>query len=159
MGNKIQVAVAGCGYWGKNHIRNFYQLGYLAGICDVKKEAVAAVIKDYPVTVYTWDEILSHKDIHAVIIVTPHQHHKHMAIEALNQGKHVFIEKPMTLSSADASEIIAHAERNHRIVMVGHILRYHPAFRALVQFIKTTRIDIPNITHTFFMRISNITIN
>ena len=80
-----------------------------------------------------------------------------MAIEALNQGKHVFIEKPMTLSSADASEIIAHAERNHRIVMVGHILRYHPAFRALVQFIKTTRIDIPNITHTFFMRMNKCT--
>jgi UDP-2-acetamido-3-amino-2,3-dideoxy-glucuronate N-acetyltransferase len=140
MSRKIQVAVIGCGYWGKNHIRNFFQLGYLAGICDANPETIKKIKSEYDVTDYSWQEILVHKDIHAVVLATPSSLHCEMVLQALQHGKHVFVEKPMTLSVVEARRIEAYAQKVNRVVMVGHILRYHPAFNQMKALISANKL-------------------
>ena len=134
--HKIQVAVVGCGYWGKNLIRNFYELGALNGICDVNTDAVSHFANEFSVNNLSLNDILSSTDIDAVVVATPANTHAKIAKEILESGKHVFIEKPIALDINDAKAIIKKGKEMNKHIMVGHILNYHPAFIQLSKMIR-----------------------
>ncbi|MFC1815076.1 Gfo/Idh/MocA family oxidoreductase [Thermodesulfobacteriota bacterium] len=127
---QTKIAVVGSGYWGKNLVRNFYQLGALKLICD-KDEAMLAGFKDeYPDVerCIAFNDVLSRPDIDGVVIATPAETHYNLTREALRSQKHVFVEKPLALSVPEGKELIALAAETQRVLMVGHLLQYHPAF-------------------------------
>ncbi len=134
---RVRVCVAGCGHWGKNLARNFHQMGELAAICEADTERLAAFAAQYPEAVPYSDfrEMLRDHSIQAVVLATPAEQHYEMAIAALRAGKHVFVEKPLALDTADGEDLIEEAEERKRILMVGHLLRYHPAILAIQELI------------------------
>jgi UDP-2-acetamido-3-amino-2,3-dideoxy-glucuronate N-acetyltransferase len=134
-----EVAVVGSGYWGKNLVRNFYELGVLKLVCD-KNETLREQFKEqYPeldvCSAYT--DVIGSADIKAVVIATPAETHYALAKEALLAGKHVFVEKPVALMQEEGQELVELADENKLILMVGHILHYHPAVRKLKELIDT----------------------
>lgn len=134
MGN---IACLGAGYWGSNLIRNFYELNSLAIICDsdlTRREYYKNLYPDIPFTT-NYDSILKDKNIKGVVIATPSISHYNLARDALTNGKNVFIEKPICLNELDASELIKQADSLNKILMVGHILQYHPAITKLKELI------------------------
>jgi UDP-2-acetamido-3-amino-2,3-dideoxy-glucuronate N-acetyltransferase len=155
MNRKLQIAVVGCGYWGKNHIRNFHQLGYLAGICDNDDNISQKMHKEFQVPIYSWEEILVHKDIHAVVLVTPSSTHCDLIIQALECGKHVFVEKPMTLTVSESNRVYECAKKSNRLVMVGHILRYHPAFGMIKKLFSEDKLG--KIDYVYSCRFNQLT--
>src|ERR1044071_5618771 len=116
-----RVCVAGCGHWGKNLVRNFHQLGKLAGVCDVDPARAQALAGQYAGTqVYqTFDEVLGDRSVNAVVIATPAEQHASMTIAALNAGKDVFVEKPLALYPEHGKAMVDAARQNHRLPMVG----------------------------------------
>src|SRR5688572_28207318 len=125
------VAVTGCGYWGKNLVRVFDQLGALVAVHDPDPVAAAAMTDAHGVQAREWPELLADPAVDAVAIAAPAARHGDLAAEALAGGKHVFVEKPLALSVGEAESLCATAEGAGRVLMVGHLLRYHPAFLAL----------------------------
>ena len=129
----LNVAVVGNGYWGKNLVRNFYELGALRMVCDVSPLVETNIRAKYPEVCYCRDyaEVLSDANIRGVVLATPAVLHFEMAKRALQAGKDVFVEKPLALNVAEGAELVELAARSGRILMVGHILQYHPAIRKL----------------------------
>ena len=125
------VAVVGCGYWGKNLVRNFHGLGALAAVCDNDPEQGRRIADEYSVPLRAYDDVLADPDIAGVVIATPAVDHARLVKAAILQGKHVFVEKPLALALSDAAELCDLAAAHERILMVGHLLRYHPAFLRL----------------------------
>lgn len=123
-----RVIVVGSGHWGKNLIRNFYELGSLAGVVEVSPPLQQRVQTQYPdVPLFTdFVEALA-TDVLAVVLATPAPTHYSLALVALKAGKDVFVEKPMTLRAEEARELATYAEAHDRILMVGHLLLYQPA--------------------------------
>ncbi len=124
------IAVIGSGYWGKNLVRNYYQLGSLRLICDRNEETLAQFRKNYPDidTCIALNEVISREDIKGVVIATPAETHYNLAREALLAGRHVYVEKPLVLDENAAEELISIAEDKGLVLMVGHLLQHHPAF-------------------------------
>lgn len=133
----IRVAVVGCGAWGRNVVRNFAELGALGAICDHHAEVTADLSRRYDVPAREFDDILTDEAIDAVAVVTQPAHHAAIALASLKAGKHVFVEKPLAETLAQADSITAAAREARRILMVGHLLRYHPAFVALQRLVET----------------------
>lgn len=135
----ITVAVVGGGYWGKNLIRNFYELGTLYAICDNNNMLKEEYHEKYPNISFIpqYDEVVNNDRIDAVVLATPAAAHYAMAKKALLAGKHVFVEKPISLQVQEGEELVSVAERTSRVLMVGHILQYHNAVLALKQIIAT----------------------
>lgn len=133
MSNSQKVLVVGAGYWGKNLIRNFHALGALACICDNNEVTLAAFRKQYPGVETCTDlaEGLAREDVNGVVIATPAEMHYKQAKAALLAGRHVYVEKPLVLNEDHARELIHLAESRNRVLMVGHLLQYHPAFLAI----------------------------
>lgn len=133
------VAVAGCGHWGKNHVRNFFQLGALQGIFDVQPERMAALAaaSGNPRQYLRFEELLADPAIQGVVLATPAEQHAPMALAAFEAGKDVFVEKPLALTAADGRKMVAAAEKAGRLLMVGHLLRYHPAVLAIEKVIQS----------------------
>jgi predicted dehydrogenase/serine acetyltransferase len=127
----MKAAVIGCGYWGKNLVRNFHELGALAAISDSDRRAAASLSAAFGVPTLELDAILARADIPAVVIAVPAAGHAVLVRRALEAGKHVFVEKPLALDLGEAEELCALAERAQRILMVGHLLQYHPGFLKL----------------------------
>lgn len=132
---KPWVAVLGCGYWGKNLIRNFAELGNLFAVSDLNKSSADELALAHKTRSLTWDEILNDKTIDAVIIATPAVSHAAFATQALEAGKHVFVEKPLALKVQDAEKLCDLARKKDRHLMVGHLLRYHPVFQKLKEIV------------------------
>lgn len=126
-----RVAVIGCGAWGKNLARNFAELGALSAICDIDTENGEAVARSHGVRFLTQEQLLCDSEVEAIVIASLAPFHAEQAALALKARKHVYIEKPMALSVADAKQLCDLAARENRILMVGHLLHYHPAFMAL----------------------------
>lgn len=128
-----QVAVIGCGYWGKNLVRNFAQLRVLRWICDSNEAALEAQAQLYPDVRLTsrFEDVLSDDDIQAVVIATPAALHYAHAKEAILNGKDVFVEKPLALRYHEGYGLVELAKTCGVILMVGHILEYHPAITLL----------------------------
>lgn len=132
------VAVVGCGYWGKNLIRNFSQLGALRVICDSNEPALQTQAALYPQvqTTSSFQQVLTDPTIQAVVLATPAAMHFEQCKQALNAGKDVFVEKPLALHYAEGLELVALAQKKEAILMVGHILEYHPAVALLKDIIE-----------------------
>ena len=129
----ISCAVLGTGYWGKNILRNLDALGALTGFFDSDPEARAKFGAQYPgATAYAdAGEPLSDPSVTAVAIATPAETHGALVRQALEAGTHVFVEKPLCLEVEEARALQALAAEKGNILMVGHLLLYHPAFLAL----------------------------
>lgn len=132
------IALAGTGRWGRNLARNFYQLGALHTICDANPEVLADCQKAYPrVRVTTdFDSVLRSPEIGAVALATPAVTHYALASKILSAGKHVYVEKPLALDYAQGAALGRQAGASGLILMVGHLLQYHPAFTTLLGLVR-----------------------
>jgi len=131
------VGVVGCGYWGRNLVRNFHELGALSAVCDVSEANLVEMQRHYGVaTVTSFASLLSKSEIQAVVIAAPAAKHYDLAKEALLAGKDVFVEKPLALHVDEGAELVELARENSRILMVGHLLHYHPAITSLRKMIR-----------------------
>lgn len=133
-----RVVVVGAGNWGKNLVRNFYTLHALAGIAEANSELRTQMALQYPyIKLYSNYEDVLVSDTPAIVIATPATTHYSLGMAALEAGKDVFIEKPMTLSAAEARHLAEYAEQHNRILMVGHLLLYQPAIVWMKQYLAT----------------------
>lgn len=127
----VRVGVIGAGYWGPNLVRNFSEApgGQVVAVADLSAERLSAIADRFPAVRTTTDhrELFADPDIDAVCIVTPISTHRPLAEEAFAAGKHVFVEKPLAGSVADAEAIALAAQRAGKILMVGHTFVYNPA--------------------------------
>lgn len=128
---KKNIAVVGCGHWGKNLVRNFSDLGSLAAVCDPNAEVAQQYADQYLVKNYSFPEVLNDLSIEGVVLAVPAPLHASMAIQVMNAGKHAYVEKPLAMNNLEADRMIASAEENGVQLMVGHLLQYHPIFMAL----------------------------
>jgi UDP-2-acetamido-3-amino-2,3-dideoxy-glucuronate N-acetyltransferase len=132
-----RVAVIGCGYWGKNLARNFHQLGALAAISDTTPQTAAAISVEHGVPAIALETILNRSDISGVVIAVPAVGHGNLVRQALDAGKHVFVEKPLSLDVEEAEKLCTLAEAKQRVLMVGHLLQYHSGFLKLKELTAT----------------------
>ena len=134
-----QIALVGCGYWGKNLCRNFYGLGALTSVMDATEngQATARSLAPNAIISDNFDDILGDDQIQGIALATPAETHADLAIQAMQSGKDVFVEKPMALSINDAEEMQKVANETGRVLMVGHLLEYHPAVLKLRELINS----------------------
>jgi len=132
-----KVAVVGMGYWGKNLVRNFHELGALAMVCDSNRSMEALCKEKYAESRFVLDfkSVLSDPSVTGVALATPAVAHYEMAKAALSAGKDVFVEKPLATDVEEGAELLRLADANKRILMVGHILRYHPGVLKLQELV------------------------
>ena len=158
MNDDIKVAVCGMGYWGKNLVRVFNELGALAMVCDVHESAQKTCEEKYPRAKFQreYQLVIDDPSITAIAIATPAALHHEMAKKALLAGKDVFVEKPLAIELDHGEELVDLAEKSGRVLMVGHILRYHPAVIKLrelvsngvlgkIQYLYSNRLNIGKI--------------
>lgn len=135
----VRVGVIGFGYWGPNIVRNLSALDgcELKAVCDKSPAALKRAGKAYPGVLMTMDanDILRSPEIDAVAVITPVWTHFELAKAALENGKHVFVEKPLTSTSAQAEELIALAERKNLQIMVDHTFLFSGAVRKMKQLV------------------------
>lgn len=135
-----RVAVIGCGAWGRNIARCFATLGRLEAVVDPNADTVESLTALFGCRGATAEEVLADPTIGAVAIATPPSLHRQMAIAAIAAGKHVYIEKPLTLNYPDALAVADAARAADRIMMTGHILQFHNGFRALKDLVTSGRL-------------------
>jgi predicted dehydrogenase len=123
-----RIAQVGCGHWGKNLARNFAELGALAAVSDADPDTASHVAAANGVEPRSFESLLNDPEIEALAIATPAATHADMAMRALAAGKHVFVEKPLSLNAVDALMLVERSEQSGRVLMVGHLLQYHPIF-------------------------------
>ena len=137
----VRIGVAGLGYWGPNLARNFADIDgcELAWVCDASPEALARMVARFPGVrpASEVSQMLADPDLDAVVLATPVPTHAELAVQVLEAGKHCFVEKPMAQSVADAQRVVQAAQANSRILMVGHLLEYHPGVRKLKELADT----------------------
>ncbi|GAC1635681.1 MAG: Gfo/Idh/MocA family oxidoreductase [Candidatus Acidiferrum sp.] len=132
-----KVGLVGCGYWGRNLARNFREIGALAQICEADVARHAELEKTYGVPLTTqYLDLLSNPEIRGVVIAAPAAQHFSLAKQALLAGKDVFVEKPLALRVDDGEELLDLAKKQSRVLMVGHLLHYHPAIVELRRLIR-----------------------
>jgi predicted dehydrogenase len=156
------ICIVGYGYWGPKLVRNFIQAaaGRPVAVCDENAERLARAQKDFPGlrTFAAFDKVLKDATFDAVALATPVSSHFPLAKRALEAGRHVLVEKPLTTSRREADELIALAEQQRRVLMVDHTFVYHPAvnkIKALVEagdlgqlrYIDSTRINLGLFQH------------
>ena len=135
------VAVVGCGYWGKNLVRNFASLDVLRVVCDACHETLEFFQSQYGVEGVTeFSQVLDMPDVQAVVIATPAATHASLVMLSLAAGKDVFVEKPLALTLLDALKIQELATQSDCILMVGHLLEYHPALVQLRSMVASGKI-------------------
>ncbi len=151
---KKHVALIGAGYWGKNLLRVFDQLDVLDTICDIDRALLAERKKAYPHLSITpqISTILKNRNITSIAIATPAKTHYAVAKNALKAGKDVFVEKPLALNVSEGEELVALAREKKRVLMVGHVLSYHPAVTALKTLVEKNTIG--NIHHIYSNRLN-----
>ncbi|MCD6276099.1 MAG: Gfo/Idh/MocA family oxidoreductase [Thermoplasmata archaeon] len=150
----MKIALIGTGYWGRNHAKVWRELkdeGKIEDVilCDINEDAVKPLAKDFGFS-YSTDprEVMEREDIDAVDIASSTPSHYSLAKNAMLQGKHVLVEKPMAENSKECRDLISIAEKENRILMVGHIFRYHPALVELKRMIKRGSIGDVITLHT-----------
>jgi predicted dehydrogenase len=145
-----QIALVGCGYWGKNLCRNFHALGALKSVVDATENGQATACSITPNAQITenLDDLLRNDQIQGVALATPAETHAELAIQSMQAGKDVFVEKPMALSLEDAEKMKKVAEGTDRILMVGHLLEYHPAVLKLREMIASGQLGKINYIYS-----------
>ncbi|MBW1981222.1 MAG: Gfo/Idh/MocA family oxidoreductase [Deltaproteobacteria bacterium] len=152
----IRVAVVGSGYWGKNLVRNFHNLGALTIICDSDPEVLTEFQQKYPsiYTVRDFRDLLSDGNHHvdALVIASPAETHYELALQGLKAGKHVLVEKPLSLTAEHGRQLVVLAEQKQLILMVGHVLQYHPAVVRLKELVDAG--ELGKIQYLYSMRLN-----
>lgn len=146
------IAHIGHGYWGRNLARNFAELGHLAAVVDVDAKAAQAAAAIYGVRAATFEDVLVDPAIEAVSIASPAELHHRQAKAALEAGKHVYVEKPLALDVAQAEELCALAEARGQVLMVGHLLQYHPVYARLRAMVRAG--ELGKVLHVYSNRLS-----
>lgn len=138
MSSLRNIAVAGCGYWGRNLVRNFNDLGALHTICDASPDTLKELHSFYPQadTESDYSRVLKNEEIKGVVVSTPAALHYRMAKEAILAGKDVFVEKPLALDVDEGRELVTLAEDNGCVLLTGHLLEYHPAVTRLAEMVE-----------------------
>ncbi|KPJ61627.1 MAG: hypothetical protein AMJ46_00580 [Latescibacteria bacterium DG_63] len=157
-----KIAVVGAGNWGPNLIRNFHSIeaGCLRFVCDQDESALNRLRDSFPDVEFVSDYslVLDSPEVDAVVIATQPASHFPLAKQALGKGKHVFVEKPLALRVSDAESLLSISKSENRVLMVGHLLRYHPAVVLLKQYadqgelgeilyIYSTRVNLGKVRH------------
>ena len=140
------IALVGSGYWGKNLCRNFHALGALSFVVDATENGqttARSIAPDAQIT-NSLDDVLSDDQIQGVALATPAETHAELAIQAMQAGKDVFVEKPMALTLEDAEKMKKVAEETGCILMVGHLLEFHPAVLKLREMIASEELGTIN---------------
>lgn len=133
----VCVGVVGAGYWGKNLVRNFHLLNALECVCDTNEETLERVRKQERVaTTKDYDALLTDPTVDGVVVAAPAALHYDLTKRALEAGKHVFVEKPLALNAKEGRQLVELAKAQNAILMVGHILEYHPAIIELHRLIR-----------------------
>lgn len=137
----INVGIIGCGNWGRNYVRHFAQIpgAGLVTCCDTNAKVLLAIRERYPLVRLTknYRDIIADSRIDAVVIATPPGEHYRIARACLLRGKHVLVEKPFTLSSEEGYQLADIAEKTGKVLMVGHIMDYHPGMRLVKKYIQS----------------------
>jgi predicted dehydrogenase len=145
-----RVAILGCGAWGKNLARNFAELGALVAVCDADSQQAKDIALEYKIKALDEEQVFTDPDVDAIVISSLAPLHASQAERALKAGKHVYIEKPMALSVKDAQNLCTLSKTQNRILMVGHLLHYHPAFMAL----KERLAELGSLKHIYANRLA-----
>jgi len=155
---KAKVAVVGVGYWGKNLVRNFHELGALAMLCDADGAVEETYRQRYTSVRFSRDfrSVLADTSINAVALATPAVTHYEMTKAALEAGKDILVEKPLAIDVKHGEELVRLAGAKSRILMVGHILRYHPAILKLQQLIQNGTLGKINYLYSNRLNIGKI---
>jgi len=150
----MKLAAVGAGYWGINLVRIFHRLGVLTKICDFNPARLAQLSADYPDVAVegSWQAVMADRSLDAVVIATPAETHYELAKQALLAGKDVMVEKPMTLRCEETEDLIVIAESRRRILMVGHLLEYHPAVTRLQSLVE--RGELGKIEYVYSNRLN-----
>lgn len=152
----LGVAVVGAGTWGKNIVRTFaaHPRVRLVAVCDSSPEVRARVERDTPgvATIDALASLLERTDVEAVAIATPAAQHAALAVECLRAGRHVLCEKPLALTVESAREVVDAAERSGKIMMVGHLLAYHPAMAYLRELVASG--ELGTLQHVHSQRVN-----
>jgi predicted dehydrogenase len=153
----VSVAVVGLGYWGPNLVRNLAERpdAWITHVCDSRQDRLDAIARRYPAIarVSSFERVLDDEAVEAVVIATPVSTHQALASAALEAGKHVFVEKPLSASVAEADELIKLAERQGLVLMPGHTFLYSPPVNRIrelivaedlgeIHFISTSRVNL-----------------
>ena len=133
-----KIGVIGAGLWGRNIVRNFYNLGYLHTVCDIDEENLYNISNEYKNINLTKDyrDILENSEIKGVVVVTPSHTHYKIVKELLEHGKNVYVEKPISTVAAEAQSLMNLAYEKNLVLMVGHLLLYHPVVNRLKMLIE-----------------------
>ena len=149
---KKNIAVIGCGHWGKNLVRNFAELGSLVAVCDPNDQLAQSYAEEYNVGNLSFAEIINDEATEGVVLPVPAPLHAPMAMEAMNAGKHVYVEKPLAMNKAEVEAMIASAEENAVQLMVGHLLQYHPIFMAVRELVESG--ELGSLSYIYSNRLS-----
>lgn len=155
---RAKVAVVGVGYWGKNLVRNFSELGALGALCDSDQSLEESNKKKYQDVKFCpkYQDVLYDPSLQAIALATPAVTHYELAKAALEAGKDVLVEKPLAIDVKHGEELVKIAERRGRILMVGHILRYHPAILKLQKLIQDGELGRINYLYSNRLNIGKI---
>jgi len=136
------IAVVGGGYWGRNLVRNFAELGALHTICDSNEKTVSEMKSLYPSaqTETDYAKLLKNTEIKGIVVSSPAVTHYSMAKQALLAGKDVFVEKPLALDIGEGEELVDLAQKMSKVLLVGHILEYHPAMAKLKELVDSGKL-------------------
>lgn len=144
----LKIGVIGCGYWGKNLIRNFYELNVLKYVCDIRKKDAEDISKKYGVYSKSLNEIFEISDLDGIVIATPAESHFDLAKKGLEMDKHVFVEKPLSLKVNEAEELYKLSKQKKKVLMVGHLLQYHSAFLELKKMVSKGKLGKLNYIYS-----------
>ena len=150
LSNQPKIALVGCGYWGKNLCRNFHELGVLAQVVDATENGQSTARSIAPEVAVTsnFEEVLNNPEIKGIALATPAETHCDLAVQAMEKGKDVFVEKPMALSIDEAKKMQAVAFQTNKVLMVGHLLEYHPAVLKLRELIDSEELGKINYIYS-----------
>jgi predicted dehydrogenase len=152
----LQVAVVGVGGWGKNLARNYYQIPEcsLRYICDLDQKKLEQLRSQLPGTTPTtrFEDLLEDAELQAIVIATTAATHYRLCRAALQAGKDVYVEKPFVLALSEGEELIELAAREGRILMVGHLLEYHPVINRLKRMIDSK--ELGDIYYIYSQRVN-----
>lgn len=147
-----RVVVVGGGYWGRNIVRNFAELGVLAGLVDQHHDIAQQLAAKHHTKVLGFAEAIADDHVGAVAVITPSPSHFELAKQALAAGKHVYVEKPMAMSRDEVNALVHLARDQNLVLMGGHILRYHPAFAHLHALVQAS--EIGTVRHVVSERLN-----
>jgi len=150
----LKIAVVGMGSWGKHLVRNYHDLGVLYACCDIDEDKLESARKNFNVSKTSSDlgTILSDSEVDGVVIAAPAVDHYRLAKASLEAKKATFVEKPMALKESHCRELLELSERNNTVLMVGHLMLYHPALKKIKEYIDSG--ELGEIYYSYSQRVN-----